>query len=236
MRKRIQVGWTILILMIISLIVTSCVRPHPDSQNMVEEPTIMPLITQPAFITQVPPSTPEPSSDAQLPEVPANPTQAPIEPTVEPATETTYIVVAGDTLFKIALEFDVAVDDIAEANGIINIDSLEVGQELIIPAPDAGSDTEPLEPVEPIESTEPQESEQETGQGSDGEGAAASDAAQPTPVSASGGVHIVKPGDNLFRIGLQYGCSVDQLSIYNGITNPNRISVGMEIRIPDCNE
>lgn len=235
MRKKIQVGWTILILMIISLILTSCVRPYPDSQTMAEEPTILPLITQPSFVTQVPPSTPEPSSETQLPEVPANPTQPPIEPTAEPPTATTYIVVAGDTLFKIALEFDVSVDDIAEANGIINIDSLEVGQELIIPAPGAGGDTEPVEPGEPVESTEPQGAEQETGQESDGEGAAASDTTQPTPVSASGGVHIVKPGDNLFRIGLQYGCSVDQLSTYNGITNPNRISVGMEIRIPDCN-
>lgn len=229
MRKRIQVGWTILILMMISLFVTACVRPHPDSQAMAEEPTLMPLVTQPAFITQVPPSTPGPSFETPLPEVPVNPTQPPIEPTAEAPTEKSYIVVAGDTLFKIALEFGVSVDEIAQANGIINIDSLEVGQELIIPAPNSTGVTEPVEPVEPGEV------DQGTDQETDSEGEAASSTPQPTPVSASGGVHIVKPGDNLFRIGLQYGCSVDQLSAYNGITNPNRISVGMEIKIPDCN-
>jgi LysM repeat protein len=44
--------------------------------------------------------------------------------------------------------------------------------------------------------------------------------------------HVVQAGENLFRIGLQYGCSVLELSTYNGIANPNWISVGQVIRIP----
>ncbi len=45
-------------------------------------------------------------------------------------------------------------------------------------------------------------------------------------------VHVVQAGENLFRIGLQYGCTVNELAAYNGIANPNYINVGQQIRIP----
>lgn len=45
-------------------------------------------------------------------------------------------------------------------------------------------------------------------------------------------VHIVQPGENLFRIGLQYGYSWTVLAQYNGIPNPNFIYAGQSIRIP----
>lgn len=44
--------------------------------------------------------------------------------------------------------------------------------------------------------------------------------------------HVVQPGENLFRIGLQYGLSWVTLAQYNGITNPNNITVGQTIKIP----
>lgn len=45
-------------------------------------------------------------------------------------------------------------------------------------------------------------------------------------------VHIVQPGDNLYRIGLIYGFTYQELAAYNGIANPDRLEVGQEIRIP----
>lgn len=61
--------------------------------------------------------------------------------------------------------------------------------------------------------------------------------AQPTavaqPTTATGErVHIVAPGENLFRIGLQYGFTVNELAAYNNIPNPDRIDVGQTILIP----
>ena len=57
----------------------------------------------------------------------------------------------------------------------------------------------------------------------------------PTPVPGTEQVYTVKAGDNLFRIGLNYGCTVDQLSAYNNIPYPYTIFVGDQIRIPpDC--
>jgi hypothetical protein len=45
-------------------------------------------------------------------------------------------------------------------------------------------------------------------------------------------VHTVQAGQNLFRIGLQYGCTVAELAAYNGIVNPDYINVGQQILIP----
>jgi LysM repeat protein len=45
-------------------------------------------------------------------------------------------------------------------------------------------------------------------------------------------IHVVQPGDNLFRIGLRYGFTAQELAAYNGIPNVNLIYVGQEIRIP----
>lgn len=57
----------------------------------------------------------------------------------------------------------------------------------------------------------------------------------PTPPPGGEQVYTVKPGDNLFRIGLQYGCTVDQMSAYNNIPYPYTIFVGDQVRIPpDC--
>lgn len=66
--------------------------------------------------------------------------------------------------------------------------------------------------------------------------------ATPTPVtslpSPQGGtsgkeiIHIVQPGENLFRIGLKYGIDADTLARYNGLRDPDKIYVGQSIKIP----
>lgn len=45
-------------------------------------------------------------------------------------------------------------------------------------------------------------------------------------------VHVVQAGDNLYRIGLQYGVSWTVLAEYNNLANANDIEVGQQIRIP----
>lgn len=46
------------------------------------------------------------------------------------------------------------------------------------------------------------------------------------------GVHIVQPGENLFRIALSYGTTVDAIAEANHIVNPWFIYVGQELTIP----
>jgi LysM repeat protein len=47
------------------------------------------------------------------------------------------------------------------------------------------------------------------------------------------GTHIVSPGENLHRIALRYGTTVQTLAQLNGIISPNHVVVGQALRIPD---
>ncbi|MCP5095125.1 MAG: LysM peptidoglycan-binding domain-containing protein [Chloroflexi bacterium] len=46
--------------------------------------------------------------------------------------------------------------------------------------------------------------------------------------------HTVAAGENLYQIGLKYSISWKALAEHNGITNPNRIQVGQEIKLPSA--
>lgn len=53
-----------------------------------------------------------------------------------------------------------------------------------------------------------------------------------TGVLAQGGTHTVQTGENLYRIALQYGLTVEQIAAANGITNPDQIYIGQVLVIP----
>ncbi|NJL94472.1 MAG: LysM peptidoglycan-binding domain-containing protein [Anaerolineae bacterium] len=50
--------------------------------------------------------------------------------------------------------------------------------------------------------------------------------------TSGGGVHVVQPGENAFRIALRYGITVEQLAAVNSITNPNLVFTGQRLVIP----
>ena len=77
-----------------------------------------------------------------------NATVAPtVEPTAAPAGEVRHTVVAGDTLYGIALQYDTTVDDIKSLNSLEN-DNLSIGQELIVKAAASASPANtPLPPT-----------------------------------------------------------------------------------------
>jgi LysM repeat protein len=233
MRNRTSLILILLIFMVASLMMTACVRPYPGSEAAASQPTPNPADIQPIEIPQEPVPLPElPVEEVELgesEEVVVEPTEVPpepVEPTAEPPTETTHTVVAGDTLFKIALDNGVTVDEIAAANGITDVDSLEIGVILIIPVPGAAAQPEAEESEQPATAEE---------QAAAGETEQEQVPATEETTAAPDGAHVVQLGDNLYRIGLKYGCSVEQIALHNGIINPNRISVGQQIQIPNCN-
>lgn len=44
--------------------------------------------------------------------------------------------------------------------------------------------------------------------------------------------HVVQPGENLFRIALNYGTTVEAVAAANGIINPNLVYAGQKLTIP----
>lgn len=54
----------------------------------------------------------------------------------------------------------------------------------------------------------------------------------PIPPTTGPTVHIVQPGENLFRIALRYGTTVDAIVHANSIVNPWFIYVGQRLTIP----
>ena len=136
----------------------------------------------------------------------------------EPAEPLVYEVQSGDTLVNIALQYNVTVEDIAAASGLANMDVLDIGQRLVIPVDGVIAAESPAEePSEvPAEAVDPAQAEE---------------AAAEEPNDQ---IHIVQFGDNLFRIGLIYGCKHEELATYNNLANPDSLEVGQEIRIPTC--
>lgn len=117
------------------------------------------------------------------------------EDTASAAAETipaTHTVAAGENLYRIGLKYGMSWVTLARYNNLPNADSIYVGQVLRIPG----------------------------GQ----------DPATPSPPST--GVYVVKPGDNLYRIGLAFGVSWVEIAEANGIVNPNQIYPGQELKIP----
>ena len=55
---------------------------------------------------------------------------------------------------------------------------------------------------------------------------------QPPPQSPEYTSYVVKPGDNLYRIGLAFGVSWVDIAAANGIVNPNYIYAGQVLKIP----
>jgi LysM repeat protein len=126
-------GRRLIVYLVLNVIVSAAVtltvlwlwdRAHPATPNTGLTATATPPIVEVAANTQ--------------PAVVAAPTSA------ELPTPTTYVVKDGDSLGTIAQQFDVAVDDIMDANGITDPNLLYVGQSLIIPV--AGSVPPTAEP------------------------------------------------------------------------------------------
>jgi hypothetical protein len=72
------------------------------------------------------------------PDLPVGSEEGEVDATEEDAPEpgsgpTVHIVQPGETLGVISQQYDVAVEDIAAANNIVNINAISVGQELLIP-------------------------------------------------------------------------------------------------------
>lgn len=97
----------------------------------------------------------------------------------------------------------------------------------VAPTPEPTKAATPVPTPEPTKEATPEPTPAPT--------ATPTETSEPTPepvVVQAPGTHTVQAGENLFRIALRYGLSVDELAKANGITNPARIYVGQVLEIP----
>ncbi len=136
-------------------------------------------------VLKIPPPTPEPTDTA---------TPAPGTPTSGTLNEIVYTVQEGDTLSGIAQKFGVPMSRIQERNNIKNIQSLRVGDQLVIP-------------VAPTPTFTP------------GPGASSAAASTPTPLVQYPAVKLLTPLDREIFIGGSTPILLQWLS--SGILQPN---------------
>jgi LysM repeat protein len=216
MKRLVQSRWWLPTLALLALVLVACERPiNPEDVDPTADPILPATLSVSTTDPNAQPTTDPATEATPVPEATTDPaTETTVVPeatavpaTSEPRGEVTHTVVAGETLTGLSLLYDVPVDVIVSANNLTNEDSLDIGQVLIIPA----------EGTEVVATTEP--------------------AVEATAVPPAGEerTHVVQAGENLFRIGLQYGFTVDELAAYNGIANPHVLDVGQVIKIPPSN-
>jgi LysM repeat protein len=138
--------WAILTL-IFSLALVACERTIPDPVEPEDvQPTAYPALEDPFTVPDPGPTDP---TDGYPP--PEDTTDPPPDDVDDPETEEetepeetepeslqpggTYVVQAGDTLFRIAQRYGITVEALARANNITNINRLDIGTVLTIPGP-----------------------------------------------------------------------------------------------------
>lgn len=155
--------------------------------------------------------------------------------------QTTHTVQAGETLFRIATQYNTTVAAIAQANNITNSNLIFVGQVLQIPVQQAQETPVPTGTVTAETTTTPDLTTTPAVTVAPPltftPASTAGPALTPTPATAIPAatgdiIHVVQPGENLFRISLKYNLLAAIVAAYNGIPNPNLIYVGQRIRIP----
>jgi LysM repeat protein len=155
----------------------------------------------PPTATATPTDTPPPT-----PTFTPTPTDTP-EPTATPLPPIEYRVQAGDTCIKIALNYNVSVLSIIEANlGVINRECTNINPGEIIKVPQP-TPTQTPQPTATLR------------QGVD-----------VTPVPRA--TYVVQAGDQLQAIARNYGLTINDILQANGLSDPNRIRAGQVLVIP----
>ncbi len=192
----------------------------PAGSGQEEKPTATPTPPPTATATE----TPTPSATATL-----EPTPTATEEDADDANEGTtpitdefpdtvvHVVVVGDTVSALALQYESSIDAINRANGLNAANLIYTRQRLIVPInlPDT---TEAGATVVPATAT-------------------ATPTITPTLTptatpTATPVTYQILPGDTLENIAQRFGTTVDLLAQQNSIANPHQIDVGQILVIP----
>jgi len=161
-----------------------------------------------------------------------------------------HVVSRGDTLYSVARRYGTTVNAIVQANGLPNSNRIYVGQRLVVPTSGAtqpaatsgsyvvqygdtlssiayrhGVSTQTLASANNIYNSNLIHRGQRLVIPGAGTPAAPSN-------SSSGSAHVVQRGENLYRIALRYGTTVQALASANGLSSTSLIYTGQRLTIP----
>ena len=139
---------------------------------------------------------------------------APSADTYQPTSfnqgSTEYTVKRGDSLSRIANQYDTSVRAIKAANGLSS-DLIRVGDKLVIPVSGSTGASSGMS-VAPSDSI-------------------SSNSTAPSLSTSGARTHTVKSGEYPGQIASQYGMTTDELLALNGITDPRKLQVGKVLKV-----
>lgn len=139
------------------------------------------------------------------------PPVAPVAVAPAPAAEPTvgvHTVQPGENLYRIGLRYGVNYMEIAEVNRISNPSQIYAGQQLIIPSTAIYGKRRAPRAAE-----------------------AGMSAVRGRTLTTH--MHVVEPGESLYRIALRYGSSVAQIAAANGMVGTRQVFTGQTLVIPN---
>ena len=200
----------------------------PGTSGQEEKPTATPMPSPTETETETPTAT---ATETSTPTATATlePTATATEEDDEDANEGTtpitdefpdtvvHVVVVGDTVSALALQYESSIDAINRANGLNAANLIYTGQRLIVPinlpdTTDAGATVIPATATATPTITP-----------------TLTPTATPTATPVT---YQILPGDTLENIAQRFGTTVDLLAQQNSIANPHQIDVGQILVIP----
>lgn len=137
-----------------------------------------------------------------------------VEPTPIVLDDCDYEIATGDTLFSLSLEYDVSLAALLAENGLTEVSIIQPGQLLTIPNCEDGDETSEsadtttdatTAETETVETIEPEQT-----------------------------MHTVASDDTMITIARVYGVTVNSILQANTIPDPNNLTPGQQLLIPDA--
>jgi LysM repeat protein len=126
----------------------------------------------------------------------------------------------GEGFLSLSRRYNVSVDDIKASND--DLKSLQLGQKIRIPMQDVAVKNDPPK-RNPVDSSKIKVDESHAN-------ADAKEPAAPGGTPSPYKIHIVQPGETIYKIAARYKITTQQLINWNGIVN-NKIDVGQELAV-----
>jgi len=124
-----------------------------------------------------------------------------------------HVVKTGENLYRIALQYGLSVDQVAQANGITDYSRVYVGQVLVIPAQNAAATTAVVTMPTPT-------------------AVITTETTNVTTAAASTSTYVVARGDTIKTIAAKFNVTWQSIVSANNLTNPNLIYPGQQLVIP----